>query len=160
MGKILDITGMRFGRLVALAFVERTADRKSIWQCQCDCGALHKARLSNLRTKQVQSCGCHRREVARNSHRTHGKRYSSEYRSWMSMKNRCLNPKYEQSQYYSDLDVYVCPRWIESFSAFYEDLGPKPTPKHSIDRWPDPNGNYEPGNCRWATPLEQRHNRR
>ena len=75
------------------------------------------------------------------------------------MKNRCLNPKYEQPQYYKDLGVTVCQSWIESFPAFYAYMGDKPTPSHSIDRI-DPHGDYEPGNCRWATPLEQRHNRR
>lgn len=76
--------------------------------------------------------------------------WSSEYRSWMSMKRRC-----KHDPQYVGRGITVCERWATSFPAFLEDMGKKPTPKHQIDRWPNALGNYEPGNCRWATFKQQ-----
>lgn len=82
-----------------------------------------------------------------------------EYGSWAAMIKRCTDPNHVGYGNYGGRGITVCDRWLDSFDAFVEDMGPKPTPSHSIDRV-DVNGNYEPANCRWATPVEQRANRR
>ena len=79
-----------------------------------------------------------------------------EYRHWLAMRQRCLDPK--DPSHYQILGVRICPEWVASFEAFLRDVGPRPSKEHSLDRWPDPAGNYEPGNVRWATAKEQRHN--
>src|SRR5262245_9255007 len=85
---------------------------------------------------------------------------SPELNSWYGMKNRCSNPKSSAWSNYGGRGIAVCQRWAESFNNFLADMGPKPSPKHSIDRYPNNDGNYEPGNCRWATQAEQRANQR
>jgi hypothetical protein len=89
----------------------------------------------------------------------HGLTKSAEHRSWLSMMTRCFwsGPEREDWHLYQGRGITVCERWKE-FSNFLEDMGPKPTPKHTIDRFPNGDGNYEPGNCRWATPQEQARN--
>lgn len=82
------------------------------------------------------------------------------WRSWSSMKSRCLDRNSDNFKNYGAKGVTVCPRWVTSFQAFLQDMGPRPGLEYSLDRYPDPGGNYEPGNCRWATRKQQRDNRR
>ena len=89
----------------------------------------------------------------------HGMSHTPEYNSWDSMRKRCKNPKQKSYAYYGGRGISVCRRWDESFMSFYEDMGPKPTPKHQIGRI-DNDGNYCPENCRWETPLENSLNKR
>jgi hypothetical protein len=90
---------------------------------------------------------------------THGMTGSPEYRTWKCIKNRCHSASGRKLKYYGGRGVSVCDRWRYSFENFLADMGRKPSPAHSIDRV-DPNGHYEPGNCRWANPIEQRYSRR
>ena len=97
------------------------------------------------------------------AHRTHGqagRSKSPEYRAWDAMKQRCLNPRSSAYPSYGGRGISVCDKWRESFDAFYADMGPKPEPKalYSLDRI-DNDGDYEPGNCRWATHSQQLKNR-
>lgn len=83
-----------------------------------------------------------------------------EYRAWINMKSRCYYEAGPHFAYHGGRGIRVCDRWLSSFAAFYEDMGPRPSAKHSLDRFPDNDGNYEPGNCRWATTHEQQANTR
>ncbi len=156
-----DLSGQKFGRL----FVEKFShvDRCSYWDCRCDCGVSKKVSLANLTSGEVRSCGCLARErqsIAGKKSRKHGEAIAltSEYAIWKSMKARCSNRKLKSWKRYGAMGIKVCERWRSSFEDFLADMGRRPSSKHSIDRYPNPYGNYEPGNCRWATSIEQRHN--
>lgn len=158
LGKGKDISGQRFGRLVAVEPVaERGKSRQLIWKCFCDCGELRFVRSSNLVNGTAKSCGCLFREQTSKRSAVHGKCNTSAYSSWKSIIQRCENPKAPNYKYYGGKRIKICERWRNSFEAFYEDMGPRPEGM-SIDRWPDNDGNYEPGNCRWATKKEQSNN--
>ena len=126
----------------------------------CDCGNIVVMRHGNVvNTKcNVQSCGCVQKSTRRTCARTHGhschKNRSREYRAWTAMKERCYNTHADRYERYGGRGITVCERWMESFENFLEDVGPAPSSKHSIDR-KEVDGNYEPGNCQWATPREQ-----
>lgn len=160
---VVEMIGQHFGRLVVL---ERIYDGSRIlrYLARCDCGKEIAAFGTNLRRGNTKSCGCLMRELAARSHTKHGDtRHNGittpEYRSWWAMISRCENPNVIGFQNYGGRGICICERWRQSYSAFLEDMGRKPTRQHTLDRIQNDDG-YFPSNCRWATKSEQAFNRR
>lgn len=168
---ISRIVGKRFGRLVALKFVERRkfgtkGDTALYYSCLCDCGKLTTVVGYSLTSKNTSSCGCLASERRIESTKIHGwcankdergGRSRPEYAAWIQMKDRIkrasTHPKYK-----SYIGITICKRWLHSFENFINDLGSKPSPNHSLDRKKVHLG-YSPSNCRWATREMQDNNR-
>lgn len=160
--KFKNIEGEFFGKFTVLRRgenrVEPSGKTKVYWLCKCECGSEKEIEASSLREGTSKSCGCVKKENAKNLNLSHGMYRSAQYKAWQKMKERCLNPNVERYPNYGGRGITVCKRWLESFENFYEDMGDKPTPQHSIDR-KDVNGNYEKDNCRWVTNQEQHYNK-
>lgn len=153
-----DFTGRRFGRLVVLGR-SHIHERRWYWLCRCDCGVTRAIQGQSLQKGRSRSCGCRRAETLVALKSTHRQSYSAEYYAWQDMKARCSNPKVRSYRNYGARGIQVCERWQLSFDAFFADMGRRPSSQHSLDRIEN-DGNYEPGNCRWATRSEQRKNQR
>lgn len=152
---MLDLTGHVYGRLTVLGRAERKKGRLA-WYCQCSCGTASTVAADDLRSGHAKSCGCLALEVRK----TQGGRCSDPlYQSWKSMVARCTNPKHVSYRYYGAKGIAVYAPWVVNFQEFKNHIGPRPTPKHSIDRKDNAIG-YMPGNVRWVTDLEQAANRK
>lgn len=148
----------RFGRLTVLAEAEPKRFGQHVYRralCRCDCGNISMPLPDSLRSGRTTSCGCLIGEVASR----HSMEGTPEYKAWINMRARCGNPTDQSWSAYGGRGITVCDRWRDSFEAFYADMGPRRSPSHSLDRI-DNDGNYEPGNCRWATRTVQSQNRR
>jgi hypothetical protein len=146
----IDLVGQRFGHLLVLEMAsERTKKGLVCWLCRCDCGETKIVVGRDLRSVHVQSCGCLKGYI------THGLSYHELYVVWASMIQRCENPNHDSYPRYGGSGVTVCERWRRSFLNFLIDMGERPSPQHTLDRYPNRKGNYEPGNVRWATWKQQ-----
>lgn len=160
----IDLVGRTFGTLTVVAPAQSVASGAA-WDCVCNCGRT-RSRIAavNLKSGHTTSCGSCARSVARMKHgesTVGGRRKATvEYTTWVSILGRCYNDKCKDYRNYGARGILMCERWRNSFESFLGDMGRRPSAKHSIDRFPDTNGNYEPSNCRWATATEQARNKR
>lgn len=158
--------GDRFGRWVVLStggvdvYDGRQRQR---WLCRCACGVEREVAEQSLTSGRTRSCGCLQRETSSARHSTHGEnkggRRSTEANTWHGMLSRCYNPNDKRFKDYGGRGIEVCDRWRISLAAFLEDMGRRPSPRHSLDRRNN-DGPYSPDNCRWAIPHQQMTNRR
>ena len=154
------LDGQRFGRLTVLQRHPVNSNAgKARWMCRCDCGKTTVQVGGSLTSGHILSCGCQRDDRGRERLSTHGlSRTSSAYSPWKAMRKRCTNPNDYSYARYGGAGITVCQRWND-FTTFLADMGPRPSPRHSIERL-DNNGHYEPTNCVWATSLQQGRNTR
>ena len=154
--KGINLIGKKFNNLTIIESAPKRGNSKQLfWKCKCDCGNETIVCSFDIRLGKTKTCGCQQWK------KTHGMSDSSEYTTWAGMLQRCNNPNKTEYAYYGGRGIKVCDRWQgeDGFIHFFEDMGLKPSIEHSLDR-KEVNGNYEPSNCRWATPLEQWLNRR
>lgn len=165
MTQMRDLTGKKFGRLTVVECIgpykaKPSSEPKLMWKCICDCGESVGVVRGSLVSGLTLSCGCLNLESIKSRATKHGMAGSVLYKTWLGMKSRCYDKNEISYKDYGGRGIAVCGEWINDFMAFAEYIGDRPSDKHSIDRYPNNDGNYEPGNVRWATDSEQSLNRR
>lgn len=154
MGAFIDITRQKFNRLTAIKPIKKDKWGEFIWECLCDCGQATRARLTNLKTGHVKSCGCLHEETARKLNLIHGEAGTRLYQIWRDIKRRCLNPEDKNYKYYGKKGISICGEWQNDYLIFKKwALSSGYTSNLTIDRI-NHKGNYEPSNCQWITLSE------
>lgn len=160
-----DLSGSVFGRLTVIRKLPKVKGKERRYVCRCECGKIKEVTTHALKCGDTKSCGCLKDENTVKRSTKHGNKTrlnaSPEYISWVQMIQRCYNKKHPSYHNYGGRGIRVCRRWRFSFENYLADVGKRPSPKHSADRYPNnATGNYEPGNFRWATRREQSRNLR
>lgn len=159
----LNLAGVVFDKLTVIKFSHSNTRKEAVWECICQCGKTTMVKSASLTSGHTKSCGCYQLEVAAKVNTKHGFSSSDKmhisYPVWQSMKERCRNKKLKSYKDYGGRGIKVCKRWLNSFTNFINDMGERPTLKHTIDRI-DNNKGYYNGNCKWSTITEQTRNRR
>lgn len=156
--------GKKYNRLTIIEYSKTDKHNNHYFTCICECGKRVTNTSGSLQSGSVKSCGCYNMEL-RIKRATHGQTskftgVTPEYKAWQNMKNRCNNNLLKCFPDYGGRGIRVCERWQNSFENFLQDMGVRPSNRHSLDRFPNANGHYEPENCRWATKKQQQQNTR
>lgn len=160
MGKTIDLNGKKFNRFTVLEYVGINNSRKALWLCECDCGKKVVVVGQNIRNGSSKSCGCYGSEVLNKRNVEHGLSGTRLHRIWIGMRNRCGNEKTVGYKDYGGKGVEVCSEWVSDYVSFHEWATANGYNNNlTLDRR-DPEGNYEPSNCRWTTIIEQNRNKR
>lgn len=161
-GKAVDLTEIRFGRLLALGPISKTRFGNLVWQCQCDCGKICNVASSDLRKGDTKSCGCWNSDMLKSRNTSHGLAHTFIYRTWRHIIGRCTNPTNSRYVDYGGRGITISPEWRHDFLVFHDHVSGLPhcgEEGYSLDRQNNSLG-YFPGNVRWATPTQQMRNTR